>query len=274
MTAPILAHLRGQNATLADTNAGRATSTSPRQSGRPDLRPARKMPLMRKYNVLSMDEGGDLRTSFHMAPADAFFEAAFSAFARGTALDTAQGPRAIEDLCPGDMIDTIEQGPQPVQWIGSMQIVPGAPISDPALARLTRIMAGSFGVHRPMTDVVAGPGARILQRPTHLRDLASAGPVFAPIRNAVDGMSVFEVTPPAPVTVYHLCLPQHATIKASGLEFESFHPGQGIERIMGQHMLTLFLSLFPHIDAPSDFGPLCRARMATDDPGATRSHVA
>lgn len=263
MSAPTLAHLRGQTAKLAELTERRAATSEARKSGRADTRPARKMPLMRKYEVLSQDDDGNLRSSFHMAPANPFFEAAFSAFARGTALDTPQGPRAIEDLCPGDLIDTAEMGPQPVQWVGSMQIIPNAPIADPALGRLTRIMANSFGIHRPMSDVVAGPGARILQRPAHLRDLASTGPVFTPISNAVDGMSVFEVTPPAPVTVYHLCLPRHATIKAAGLEFESYHPGMGIERIMGHNMLTLFLSLFPHIDESADFGPLARPRMSS-----------
>lgn len=274
MTAPTIAHLREQNTKLATLSERRLTSNAARAAGRADARPARKMPLMRKYEVLSLDDEGLIRSSFHMAPANQMFEGAFSAFARGTALDTPQGPRAIEDLCPGDLVETAEAGPQPVQWVGSMQLVPNAPVCDPALGRLTRIMAGSFGVHRPLTDVVAGPGARILQRPAHLRDLASTGPVFTPIRNVVDGMSVFDVTPPAPVTIYHLCLPRHATIKAAGLEFESYHPGMGIERLMGQNMLTLFLSLFPHIDEPSDFGPLCRQRInveSADTAGVART---
>lgn len=237
------------------------------QQVRPAVTPAtspRKMPVMRRYEVMSLAANGDIETSRHVAPATPMFEAAFSAFARGTLLATTQGLCAIEDLVPGMEIETVEFGPRPVLWIGSMTILPDAPVENPDQTRMTRIMADTFGMGRPMADVMAGPAARLLHRPAALRDLngtgARSGQVLTPIADFEDGMSTIRITPPRPVVVYHLCLDRHASIKVSGLEMESFHPGLGVEQRMGPNMLSLFLSLFPHIGSLGDFGPLAYPR--------------
>ncbi|MDX5402893.1 MAG: Hint domain-containing protein, partial [Rhodobacterales bacterium] len=161
-------------------------------------------------------------------------------------------------------IETVEFGPRPVLWIGSMTILPDAPVENPDQTRMTRIMADTFGMGRPMADVMAGPGARLLHRPAALRELkgtgARSGQVLTPISDFEDGMSTIRITPPRPVVVYHLCLDRHASIKVSGLEMESYHPGLNVEQRMGPNMLSLFLSLFPHIRSLSDFGPLAYPR--------------
>jgi hypothetical protein len=223
-----------------------------------------KMPVMRRYEVSSLGANGDVETSRHVAPATPQFEAAFSAFARGTLMATTQGLCAIEDLLPGMEIETAEFGPRPVMWIGSMTILPDAPVETPDQTRMTRIMADTFGMGRPMADVMAGPAARLLHRPAALRELngtgARSGQVFTPAADFEDGMSTIRITPPRPVTVYHLCLDRHASIKVSGIDMESFHPGLGLEQRMGPNMLSLFLSLFPHIRSLDDFGPLAYPR--------------
>lgn len=226
------------------------------------------IPLMRRYDVASLGANGEIDTSRHVAPATPQFEAAFSAFARGTLLSTTQGLCAIEDLLPGMRVDTVEFGPRPVLWIGSMTILPDAPVESPDQIRMTRIMADTFGMERPISDVMAGPGARLLHRPAALRELqgtgARSGQVLTPVADFEDGMSTIRITPPRPVVVYHLCQDRHASIKVSGLEMESFHPGLGLEQRMGPNALSLFLSLFPHITRLEDFGPLAHPRATRD----------
>ena len=229
------------------------------------------MPVMRRYDVSCLGKDGSIQDSRHVAPATPMFEAAFSAFARGTLLTTTEGLCAIEDLLPGMQIETADFGPRPVLWIGAMTILPDAPTEDPEQSRMTRIMADSFGMGRPMADVMAGPGARMLHRPAALRELQGkgirAGQVFTPVADFEDGMNAIRITPPRPVTVYHLCLDRHASIKVAGLEMESFHPGLGLEQRIGPNALSLFLSLFPHTRSLDDFGPLAypRASLATLD---------
>ncbi|WP_373050736.1 Hint domain-containing protein [Thalassovita aquimarina] len=205
-----------------------------------------KTALMRRYEVQYLDQDGSVAARSAIAPATAPFEAAFSAFARGTLIQTADGPCAIEDIVPGMRIETKEYGPLPMLWRGMMNIIPNTPTDRPEQAQLTRIMAGTFGLGRPGSDLVLGPAARMPRR-GHIEG-------FVPIRHFADGDSVVQTSPPSPVQVFHLCLPQQATIRANGLPIASYHPRFGLGETMGPQMLKLFLSLFPHVEALNEFG--------------------
>lgn len=235
----------------------------------PDAAPvARRRPMvMRKYQISALRPDGELRQSEQIGPALPLFEAAFSAFARSTLIQTTQGPVAIEDLLPGDQIETAEYGATTLLWIGSMTLVPKTNGPTPPEARMTRVMPEAFGMGKPMSNVMFGPGARILAPATHLRQQMGNEPILTPMRHLIDGNAVVEITPPRPVTVYHLCLARHATINAGGLSVESYHPGAGFERKMGEKMLSLFLSFFPHIKAPHEFGGLSHLRLPLVSPG-------
>lgn len=110
---------------------------------------------MRKYEASALMP--DLSISFksHVAPATPLFEEACTAYARGTLIPTVRGPIAIEDLLPGDYVES-SLGAQPVTWIGSTTYVPGIPDDATTLASLARITSDSFGPGRPMVDVLVG----------------------------------------------------------------------------------------------------------------------
>ena len=215
---------------------------------------------MRKYEVASLNPDGTTRHSEHIAPARKDFEAAFAGFAHGTMIATPQGPRAIEDITPGTMVETNKDHALPVQWVGMMMMVPSAPVDNPIQLRLTRIMADSFGLSRPSPDVILGHGARLLRSPAALREYAMQTDILTPARAFVDGVSAISITPPTPVALYHIGLPHHAIIKAAGLEMESYHPGTTMLRNMGHNTRSLFLSLFPHLTKEDGFGPLSYSR--------------
>jgi len=216
---------------------------------------------MRKYHVKTLRPDGSVRETEQIGPATPVFEAAFSAFAHGTMIQTPRGPVAIEDIYPGMKVKTADRGPMPVLWVGSMTLVPKAQGVASRDCRLTRVMSDAFGLGRPDRDLMAGPGARLLMRPAALRDSFGRERVLMPARDLVDGHSVIEIVPPRPVTVYHLCLRRHAVISAAGMDVETYHPGAGFERSMGQNMEALFLSLFPHIEKPQDFGATAYPRL-------------
>ena len=240
-----------------------------RLSGMDQAYVARKMPLMRKYQIASLAPDGTSRQSQHIAPATPLFESAFSAFARGTLISTTNGPCAIEDLMPGDIVQTTQGVDRPVIWIGSMTLIPNTPADDPAQSRMTRVLADSLGFARPMGDFVGGPGARILQRAA-LGTANDTAQELVPLREMSDGVSIFDVSPPTPVLVYHLCLDRHATINAAGLAVGTYHPGNSAFDRTGSNLQALFLSLFPHIDNIGDFGPMAYPH-ALIDPHDSRS---
>lgn len=221
---------------------------------------ARKPLAMRKYRISSLMSDGQVRTSDQIGPALPIFESAFSAFAHGTLINTTIGQVAVEDLQPGMKLQTTDQGPMQLLWVGSMTLMPRSE-QYPQGSSMTRIMADSFGFGRPQADIMAGPGARFLLRPSGYAERYGSERSLTPAAQMVDGFNAIEITPPTPVTVYHLCLRRHALITAGGMEAESYHPGPGFDRHMGPNMLSLFLSFFAHIKQPRDFGPLAHERL-------------
>ena len=185
------------------------------------------------------------------------FESAFSAFARGTLILTADGEVAVEDLQPGDMIATSTGEAAKLIWIGSSSFVPA---DAGRRMPLIRIMPDSFGQSRPSSFLTVGPGARVLHTPHHLRADADGTQMLTPVREFVDGVNVIEVIPPTPVRLFHLCLTRHATIQAGGMEMETFHPGANATRSVSHATRGRFLGMFPQISHMMDFGPLAHPR--------------
>jgi hypothetical protein len=218
-------------------------------------------PQLRRYEVMALLPNGDIAETRHIAPALPMFEDAFCAFSRGSMIETETGPVAIEDLLPGDRILTTDGSSHPLIWKGSTTLVPGRPGPQGRNLRLTRIMADSFGMQRPMSCVIVGPSARLLHTPGHLRAVAGGFQMLTPVQEFQDGMNVIETAPPTPVELFHICLPRHAVVRVAGLEFETYHPGPNAARSISHAMRPVFLGLFPHIGQLCDFGKLAFARV-------------
>lgn len=217
----------------------------------------------RRFVVQWLDQSGAVEDLSRIAPAIPLFEQVFSAFGRGTLIPTIDGPVAVEDLMPGALVET-STGLSPLMWVGSMSIVPGSPAQDYSPLGLYRVTADSFGLDRPMPDLLLGPGARILSTRGALRDEYGTDAVLEPIAALADGMNVIEVRPISTVQTYHLGFKSHRTFSANGVEVESMHPGAVNQNRIDPQMMSLFLSMFPHIRQLSDFGSLCHPRLSTD----------
>ncbi|MBU2959846.1 Hint domain-containing protein [Citreicella sp. C3M06] len=214
---------------------------------------------MRKYEATALLPDLSIVHKAHVAPALALFEDATTAFARGTLLPTVRGPVAIEDLLPGDYLQTSE-GTQPVLWIGSTTYVPGIDDDVSTLARLARITADAFGPSRPMSDVLVGPAARMVLRRDRLRALIGQDRVLVPVLEFADGERIVQITPAGAVQMYHLMVPRHGTLRVGGIEMESYHPGKAIAKPLPDALRGLFLGMFPNIGVMQDFGDLSMTR--------------
>lgn len=243
----------------------RSSSTNPSIWTPAEPRAPRSAPLTRRYEISYLTSAGDVATTTRLAPAIPAFEEAFSALARGTVIATTDGPVAVEDLEPGMGIVTAEGRVETLTWIGSMTMYPAGSIPGTEDLRLVRITAEAFGVGRPMPDLVLGPRARILLRDRRCSETAGTDQVYAPARGFADGVSVIEVSPVAPITVYHLVLRHPGSIRAGGIEIESFHPGAAFSETMGGHLSALFLALFPHMRSFADFGTVAHPRIDAEE---------
>jgi hypothetical protein len=224
-----------------------------------DRQPQRAKPLTRRYEAAWLTPAGTVESSTRLAPAIALFEEAFSALARGTLVLTRTGPVAVEDLVPGMQVLTAEGRCETVTWIGSMTFYPGQ--DGPDFTTLTRLTAEAFGLNRPSPDLILGPRARLLLRDNRCQAIAGTDEVYVPARAFVDGVSVIEVSPATPVSVYHLALARHGSLRAMGMDVESYHPGGGIEAMIEPRLLALFTALFPHVTCLDEFGPSAHPRL-------------
>ncbi len=223
------------------------------------------MPPLRTFEVAALRADGSRSIATFKAPALPLFESAFSAFARGVVLSSPEGGVAVEDLLPGDWLNTTSGEPAQVLWIGSSSFVPA---DTGRRMPLIRIMADSFGQSRPASFVTVGPGARILQTPPHLRGTTGGAQMLTPASAFVDSVNVIEVIPPTPIRLFHICLSRHAAVDVGGIAMETFHPGMGATRQVTHAQRDLFLSMFPHIAHVTDFGPLAHPRAPETDVAA------
>ena len=211
----------------------------------------------RNVEIAALRADGSLFIGQDKTPAIPLFDSAFAAFGRGTVIETTQGGIAVEDLQPGDMVNTSTGEAAELIWIGSSSFVP-ADVGQ--RTPLVRIMADSFGESRPSQFLTVGPAARVLHTPHRLRSEAGGQQMLTPLREFIDGVNVIEVVPPTAVRMFHICLSRHAVITAGGLEMETFHPGMAATREVSHAMRDRFLSMFPQISHVTDFGPLANPR--------------
>ncbi len=220
---------------------------------------------MRKYEVVHLNQSGEIVDFTRIAPAVPAFEEAFAAFARGAIMQTENGPVAVEDLLPGDRIRTEDNGFRTLVWRGTCAVVPHATGQARAMGHLTRIGSDTFGMARPTSDLVLGPSARLFQRAPGIKVLTGQDGAFIPARDFIDGVSIVELTPMTPVQVYHLGFKSHQMITANGVAVESYHPGPTPMIGLKGEMLSLFLSMFPHVRDLSDFGSPIYPRLRLSD---------
>jgi len=199
----------------------------------------------------------------HTAPANLYLEDICACFGRGALIDTQQGPIAIEDLRPGDFVQTRDNGFQPLRWISSC----GLPTADAGpdnseseeCSWPIRIKADALGELRPLQDLVVSPRFRLLSNHPSCIALFGSPETLAPAVDLLDGDTILRVRPSADLSFYNLMFDQHQIITANGLETESYHPGNYGVAAMSLEMQMQIRQIFPHLDGDlNGFGKTAR----------------
>jgi len=163
-------------------------------------------------------------------------EMEITCFTPGTLIETPRGSRAIESLQVGDKVKTLDNGAQPVRWIGRRKVAGRfdfAPI---------RLLPGAIGNVREMR---VSPQHRFLIRDWRAELLSGEPEVLIAAKHLVNADTV-HVAPCAEVEYIHLCFARHEVIFAEGVATESFHPGDyilGRDRALIAELTTLFPEL-------------------------------
>jgi hypothetical protein len=158
-------------------------------------------------------------------------------FVAGTRILTARGEVPVETLVPGDLVMTLDEGVQPLRWIGRRTVLATGVLAP------VRLNAGTFGRHRTLW---LSPQHRILIRDPRAELLFGEAEVLVAAQDLVNGMSVVRV-PGGEVTYVHLLFDRHHVISSEGLATESFQPGPVVLSAMEDAERAEIALLFPEL---------------------------
>lgn len=165
-------------------------------------------------------------------------------FVAGTLIGTPGGETAVDNLAPGDLVTTKDDGAQPLRWIGRRQV--------PATGEFApiRIEAGTFGHHRTL---LLSPLHRVLIRDSLAELLFGETEVLVAARDLVNDRSVRRMEG-GMVEYVHILFDRHQVVFSEGLETESFLPGPQITDSFESEIVDEIRGLFPEIDPETGAG--------------------
>ena len=186
-------------------------------------------------------------------------------FTPGTRIATPRGSVAVETLKLGDLVQTKDNGTQPIEWIGARHMSGARLFAMPRL-RPVRIRAGALGVRRPDQELLVSPEHRMLISGPAAQELFNTSEVLVAAKDLIDGRLIATDVHARSVTYIHLLLPGHNILWANGVETESFHPANtALSSISDADRQTL-LQLHPHLALdPNTYGGHARRNLSSPE---------
>lgn len=179
-------------------------------------------------------------------------------FTPGTLISTAQGPKKVEEIGPGDKLQTRDNGLQDVVWRGRKHLTGGRLMAMPRL-RPVRFLPDSVGPWAPDAPLWLSPDHQINVAGAVAETLFGEEQVFVAAQHLIGLPGIERENRIANVDYIHLMLPAHEVIFANGLECESFHPASADLSVLGRDDQHLLERLFPGVVAnPGRFGQFAR----------------
>jgi len=165
-------------------------------------------------------------------------------FVAGSLIRTPYGEVMVEDLQPGDLVETRDDGAEPIRWVGARLVQ-----ADGDFAPI-HIRKGTFGPHR---DLLVSPQHRVLVRDSLAELLFGEAEVLVAAKDLLNDRSVTR-RPGGEVTYVHLMFDRHQVIFSEGLETESFLPGPQTTNLLEQPIVDEICALFPELDPATGAG--------------------
>lgn len=132
-------------------------------------------------------------------------------FGAGTHLATPDGPRRVEDIKPGDLVMTLDDGPAPVRWVGRRMVCGVGPLAP------VRFPAGWNGLTR---DLLVSPQHRMLISGAACElTLGCDSALVSAVHLAQLGFGV--QVPTGLISYHHLMFDKHQIVLAEGAPSES-----------------------------------------------------
>lgn len=191
-------------------------------------------------------------------------------FTPDTRIGTPQGPRLIQSLRAGDLVQTRDAGAQPILWTGHRRMS-GARLHAMPHLRPIRIKAQALGADQPQPDLIVSPQHRILMQGAAARALFNTPEVLVRAEDLVNDHSILVDRTLREVTYVHVLLEAHHVIWANGLPTESFHPANAALDALDPVQREGLMEIFPSLAAdPTTYGPHARRNLTGSEAAILR----
>lgn len=159
-------------------------------------------------------------------------------FTKGTLIRTVAGDVPVETLAVGDRVETRDNGPQVIRWVGQRRLGRSKLLADPSL-KPVHIAPGLIGADAPLIVspqhgvLMTVEGQEMLVRAKHLAMMDGGQARFAAGQREV--------------VYYHILLDGHQIIFANGAPSESFYPGPQALGALNAEAQNAVLALLPQV---------------------------
>ena len=164
-------------------------------------------------------------------------------FTPGTLITTPLGQRPVEDLRPGDLVLTRDNGLQPVRWAGQRTVS--------GRGKLAPIRLRKGLITGQQADLLVSPQHRFLMQGYKIEMYTGSTEALVAARHLTSTDLAFREERHE-VTYVHILFDQHEVILAEGAPTESFHPGQqgldGIENAAREELFMIFPELRSNVN--------------------------
>lgn len=146
-------------------------------------------------------------------------------YAAGTMIRVAPDKEVpIESLVPGDLVETLDKGKQPVRWVGSRTLSKDRLQKSPNL-RPIRIKAGALAKGVPDRDLIVSPQHRIFLTSKIVERMFDTNEILVAAKHLLDLPGVEIAMDMQSVTYVHCMLDDHEIVQANGAFAETLYTG-------------------------------------------------
>lgn len=167
---------------------------------------------------------------------------------RGTLIDTPEGPKYIETLREGDLVNTLDHGAQAIRWIGS-RVMQATGTLAPVV-----IKAGAMGNIR---DLTVSQNHRMLMRGPQAQVLFGERDVLVAAKHLVNDDKI-RIVEGGTVDYFHMLFEDHQIIFAESCPTESLFPGQEALETVSKDARREILAIFPELNSQTHAARLSR----------------
>jgi len=167
-------------------------------------------------------------------------------FCQGTQIRVPGGTRAVEDLEVGDLVETLDCGPQPIRWLGHKTVQPSQLNANHKL-RPIRITQGSMGNGIPQKDLLVSRQHRMLTSSQISKRMFGQVTSLVSAIKLTSMPGIFVDASVTKVIYFHILLDEHQVIYAEGAPSESLFLGkQALDSLESQGRAEIY-TLFPSL---------------------------